>query len=313
MLYAVIADIHGNAPALRAALEDAHKSGAEQFILAGDYITDLHYTREVYRMLRALPNAVIIAGNRERYMRSLDPALRGREQFGGLFCVHEALGEEGRAWIESLPETAKITTPDGQKTLYAEHMCPELYGGARHCEGEFSPAALRRRYPRRRASREEVNAFVQPFFRDTQALRRRAQADVVIHGHNHMQYSAEADGVLYVNPGACGLPADHVPGAPYTLLRYEKGVFTVTERRVSYDVAQTARELRASAQYRAAGAWCESVISMLLTARDYTRELFDFLREEQEKAAPATDEAHNAALRRAVARMQALLDAEKTE
>ena len=33
MLYAVIADIHGNYPALRAVLEDAREAGAQQYLL----------------------------------------------------------------------------------------------------------------------------------------------------------------------------------------------------------------------------------------------------------------------------------------
>ena len=35
MLYAVIADIHGNYPALEGVLEDAPKAGAEQFFFFG--------------------------------------------------------------------------------------------------------------------------------------------------------------------------------------------------------------------------------------------------------------------------------------
>lgn len=37
---AVISDIHGNIFALRAAIEDARRRGAESFIVTGDLITD---------------------------------------------------------------------------------------------------------------------------------------------------------------------------------------------------------------------------------------------------------------------------------
>ena len=47
MLYAVIADIHGNYPALRAVLEDAREAGAQQYLLLGDFLTDWPFTREV--------------------------------------------------------------------------------------------------------------------------------------------------------------------------------------------------------------------------------------------------------------------------
>jgi len=37
MIYAIISDIHGNYPALRAVLEDAQRHNAEHFIFLGYY------------------------------------------------------------------------------------------------------------------------------------------------------------------------------------------------------------------------------------------------------------------------------------
>ena len=37
MKYAIISDVHGNAHALRLALEDARREGAQGFLFAGDY------------------------------------------------------------------------------------------------------------------------------------------------------------------------------------------------------------------------------------------------------------------------------------
>ena len=49
MRYAVIADAHGNYPALQAVLQDAKKAGAEQFLLLGDYMTDFPFTPSLFR------------------------------------------------------------------------------------------------------------------------------------------------------------------------------------------------------------------------------------------------------------------------
>ncbi len=304
MLYAVIADVHGNFPALQAALEDAQNAGAEQYLLVGDYITDFPYTREIYETLRDLPNAAIVSGNREWYMGDLDPAQRHREQTAGLFLAEEALGPDGLAWARSLPRSVKIKTPDGRKTILIEHICEEVNGRLHTNFGtwKLAPGTLNERFPDRNATRQEVTEFAKGFLKKNPALaglRERSGADVVVHGHNHLQYAVEVNGILYLNPGSCGCAGDHQAGAPYALLRYENGEFSVEERRVDYDIAQAVEEYRQSEIYRQAAPWCEMVIHTVETGRDTNRILFRFLEEEQEKAQPQTDEEHNAVFRRA--------------
>ena len=63
MRYAVIADVHGNHPALQAVLQEAKKAGAEQFLFLGDYMTDFPFTNEIVAVLRSLPHAVFVSGN----------------------------------------------------------------------------------------------------------------------------------------------------------------------------------------------------------------------------------------------------------
>ncbi len=313
MLYAVISDVHGNYPALRAVLDDAKRAGAERCLLAGDYITDLPYTREIYETLRDLPNAVPVSGNREWYMGNLDPSQRNREQMASLFFAEDALKEDGLAWAQSLPRSVKIKTPDGRKTILIEHICEEINGRLHTNFGtwKLAPGALNERFPHRNATRREVTEFSEGFFKGNSALaglQARSGADVVVHGHNHLQYAVEVNGVLYVNPGSCGCAGDHKAGAPYTLLRYENGGFSVEERRVEYDIAKTVEEYRRSEVYRQAAPWCEMVIHTMETGRDCNRFLFRFLEEEQEKARPQTDEEHNAAFRRAFRRVRDMWD-----
>lgn len=310
MRYAVIADVHGNYPALKAVLDDAEKAGAQRYLLAGDYITDFPYTREVYELLRELPNAVIISGNREQYMGRLDPAQRHREQTAGLFLTEEALGEDGLAWARSLPQSAKLETPDGKRTIYLEHCCEELYRGELH-GGTLGlyPAALNLAYPQRGATRQEVLEFAAKALAENPELPRlkeRTAADVVVHGHSHLQYAVEAEGVLYLNPGSCGIAHDYQPGAPYTLLSYENGGFSVEERRVEYDRERAVREWRQSPGYRETEVWSEMAIFDFLTVRDHHQTFFEILDQEQQKAQPQTDEEHNRVFRRAFQRAREL-------
>lgn len=63
MIYAVISDIHGNYPALKAVVSDAKTKGAEAFLLLGDYIRDTPTPNEVVDTIRNLPNCTAILGN----------------------------------------------------------------------------------------------------------------------------------------------------------------------------------------------------------------------------------------------------------
>ena len=68
MKYAVISDIHGNAPALRLALADAAAQHVDGYLLVGDYCISAPWAREVVDILRGLPNAHIIRGNDEAHL-----------------------------------------------------------------------------------------------------------------------------------------------------------------------------------------------------------------------------------------------------
>lgn len=306
MLYAVIADIHGNYPALRAVLEDAREAGAQQYLLLGDFLTDWPFTREVLETLASLGNAVFVSGNREWYLDFLHPAHRHREQFAALFLTREAMGERALSWVRSLPKSTRLSTPDGVGSLFLEHIPPVGVGES----GGKSPASgeLDERFPTRDASHQEVAQYVRESFLKLPHLPevlQRVNAPVYLHGHSHLQYAVEVGGTLFLNPGSCGLPLDHQPGAPYTLLRFESGRFQVEERRVPYDVEETIAAARNSPAYQQAAGWYQLNSWQLRTARDCNRVFFRFLQEEQQRSSPQTDQEHNLVFHKALALAQA--------
>ena len=129
--------------------------------------------------------------------------------------------------------------------------------------------------------------------------------DVVVFGHSHRYVQEERDGVLWLNPGSCGLPLDYQPGAPSTLLRYESGRFQVEERRVPYDVEETIAAARNSPAYQQAAGWYQLNSWQLRTARDCNRVFFRFLQEQQRRSSPQTDQEHNLVFHKALALAQA--------
>ena len=101
MKYAIISDIHGNMPALRLVLEDAHKHGAESYLLAGDYSIRAPWFNEVIPTLRRLPNVRAVCGNEEKYLHFP----QGEDaQFAICYWAARQMHPENLVWLDSLPE-----------------------------------------------------------------------------------------------------------------------------------------------------------------------------------------------------------------
>ena len=73
MKYAIIADVHGNFPALQLVLEDAKKHQVDGYLLAGDYSIRAPWFNDVIPTLRSLPNVRAICGNEEKYLHLQQP------------------------------------------------------------------------------------------------------------------------------------------------------------------------------------------------------------------------------------------------
>lgn len=184
--------------------------------------------------------------------------------------------------MRSLPKSTRLSTPDGVGSLFLEHIPP--VGGGRAAGKVQASGELDERFPTRDASHQEVAQYVRESFLKLPHLPevlQRVNAPVYLHGHSHLQYAVEVGGTLFLNPGSCGLPLDHQPGAPYTLLRFESGRFQVEERRVPYDVEETIAAARNSPAYQQAAGWYQLNSWQLRTARDCNRVFFRFLQEEQ--------------------------------
>lgn len=100
--YAIIADIHGNYPALRLAFDDAIARGAEAFLFVGDYCVSAPWPREVVETIVGMKNAYVIRGNEEQYLTVPD----GEDvQFDISRWCRRSLSEEQREWLLQRPCT----------------------------------------------------------------------------------------------------------------------------------------------------------------------------------------------------------------
>jgi predicted phosphodiesterase len=169
---AILYDIHGNLPALEAVLGDAESTGADRWLLGGDYGTPSPWPLETLALLRQLPDATWIRGNGERWLR--EPPDRPE--------VVEAYAR----FLADFPE-------DEIERLYALAPSAEL-DGVLYAHG--SPLS-------------DVDSFAPEPGDDDERLLDGVHDRTVVFGHSHLQFRRPGpNGTTLVNPGSVGMPLD---------------------------------------------------------------------------------------------------------
>ncbi len=278
MKYAVISDVHGNAPALRIALADAAKQGAEGFLLAGDYCISAPWASEVIPLLRSLPHAHIIRGNDESHL-DLPPGEDGQFE-ASRWCL-STLTAQDKAWLDALPE--QITFDCEGVAIHMAHSSQAFVGKSLH--ERFRTSVLPGFYPDSPAERDILLADFQRLW-EKEGFRQYIhglEKGVYIFGHNHIQSHGDFDGRVLVNPGSVGLPLDCDAQlcAVYSLLTIENGRVTVQERRIPYDAEALIARAKTTGQYASARIWSEIIFSEWRTGRE---KVYQFLQRCEEYA-----------------------------
>jgi predicted phosphodiesterase len=208
-MLALLYDVHGNARALDAVLEDAAQQGTDEYLIGGDVALFGPWPETAVARLRALEPATWIRGNGERWTAAPDelPApLRGAAD-----ACREALGDELVAELGALPASAAVGA------------------GTRAWHG--SPLS-------------DVRSFASDPGDDEVELLDGATEARLIFGHTHVQFRrfASVGEIELINPGSVGMPFDGDHRAAYGLL-HDDG--TIEQRRVAYDHAAVPAALRA--------------------------------------------------------------------
>ena len=219
MRVAVLADIHGNLPALEAVLRDVDAAGADVIVLNGDLADGPMPGPTLDRLAGLGGRAIWVRGNSDRCLA---------EAFDGIFqptglaanapAAHYAwcaarIGREHRDLLAALPLTV---------TLDISGLGPVTF-----CHGT----------PR------DDNEFicVDSPVGHYQAAFAGVKAQTVVLGHTHMPFDRLADTRRMINPGSVGMPYGHT-GAAWALLGPD-----VMLRRTQYDTAAAAAAMEASA------------------------------------------------------------------
>ncbi|MDB2407520.1 metallophosphatase family protein [Jannaschia sp.] len=223
MRLAVLADIHGNAPAFRAVLRDMDVLGLSEAVVLGDHVSgplDAAGTAAVL-MERGFP---AIRGNHDRYLIEQSPAEMGPSDA----VAHAQLSLAQLDWLAERPPVLWIGdgvfcchgTPTDDSRYWLERVDPD---------GRVRAATL-----------EEVE-------REAEGL----SADLILCAHSHIPRVLRlTDGRVIVNPGSIGCPAydddepiyhrmqTGTPNASYAIVDGSPGAWSVTTRSVPYPTAE---------------------------------------------------------------------------
>ena len=217
MRVAVLADIHGNLPALDAVLADIAAVGVDAIVLNGDIATGPMPAETLDRLAELGEKAIWVRGNADR---ELVAACDGRPN-------------------TDLPEAARLPSRYAASRLSRRHR--DLLSGlplsvALDVTGlgsvRFCHATTR--------SDTEILLVDSPMSRYRDGFADIAEPTVVL-GHTHMPFDRLADRRRFVNPGSVGMPYGR-PGAHWALLGPD-----IALRRAEHDADAAAEMFRSSA------------------------------------------------------------------
>ena len=127
MKLAILADIHGNLPALEAAMRELEQIQPDQVVVNGDLINGIPFSAEVIDVIRAR-GWVVVRGNHEFYLLDLgtDRAVPGSddpERWGQLHWLNAQVTSAQAAYLAMLPDDCTFYFP-GAQPLRITHGLP---------------------------------------------------------------------------------------------------------------------------------------------------------------------------------------------
>lgn len=203
----LLADIHGNFPALQAVLEDIPP--VEAVICCGDLVGYYPDVNEVCTQLRDI-NAHVIRGNHDAYVTAELIPDPDKKRVYMVDWTRSTLHPSHLKWLVSLPLEIRFQWKDLK--IIVRHASPWD---------------------------EETYLYV-----DSPDLSKVTldKNEILALGHTHYPMTVNAGEGVIVNPGSVGQPRDWNPLASYAVI--DTSSFQIENRRVWYSVSEFQKRLR---------------------------------------------------------------------
>ncbi|HUP19660.1 MAG TPA: metallophosphoesterase family protein [Gemmatimonadota bacterium] len=230
---ALIADVHGNLPALEAVLADVERRGLEAAYHLGDLVGYAPWPDEVVDLL-AERGIAGVSGNYD------STTAVGADHCG---CraenpEQEALAHESYSW------TLARVSPETKRMLRALPFRLDLRPGGGHRSGPTLHLIH---------GAPTLNTLYWDQDRSDDFARKMAGklgargGDAVVFGHTHVPWKRAVDGILFVNAGSAGRPKDGDPRASWAIATWDGEAIDVEHVRTEYDVERAAQAILESA------------------------------------------------------------------
>lgn len=208
MRIAVLADVHGNLPALEAVLRDVDAQTPDAIWVAGDLVGYNPWPNEVCAVLRER-RVKAIRGNHDRAVFTGDLTWFNDIAAAALRWTRIVLEPATVGYLKDLEDRTRGMTAEGPVALY--HGSPR-----------------------------DDDEYVMPWAADD-ALAAMSGCPFTILGHTHVPMNHTFPSGMVVNPGSVGQPRDGDPRASWGLLDTRARTFHV--RRVGYDIGAVVRAI----------------------------------------------------------------------
>src|SRR5215469_242549 len=228
MRIAVLADIHGNLPALEAVAADIERLSPDLVFVAGDFQNRGPNPREVTKFV-AQSGWTLLRGNHEDYVirQSQDSGAQDISDYYNWLPARWTanLTHDFVHWIEQLPIATSLTGPD-------KLLITVAHGSKRSNDEGFFPTT-----PEAKAM--EMIGDDPP--------------GLLCVGHSHLPLVRRINATLLVNVGSVGFPFDGDQRACYGLITWDQNRWKVDIRRIEYAVDKVVEEFDRVKFYHGAG------------------------------------------------------------
>jgi predicted phosphodiesterase len=244
MRLAILADIHGNLPALEAVVKELERLQPDHVVVDGDLINAVPYSTEVIDFVRTQP-WLVVRGNHEFYYLDFGteraiPGCEDPDRWGQLHWLVENITPAQGEYLAMLPDDCTLYLPSTAPLRIAHGVPGRNRTGFYRSQADAAIAAeiLGVREHTLVSAHTHVQIDRHVTVEDDSysglAADPHAGADLFLHGprpHCHWHV---------VNPGSVGLPLDERPAAQFAVLESVpeaavRGGWRVTHHSVDYD------------------------------------------------------------------------------
>lgn len=229
MRFAVLADIHGNLPALEAVLEDLRRFSLDGLIVAGDYVGGPHPNETIALLCSMSPNWMIL-GNSDigvlRYLEGQAPEYqRTAKQFALLRWACQRINPSSLESLRNLPEQQSVLVGTVDPIRVVHGRLETAFDG-------YDPD-------------DELEKLESDLA--------KIEESVLICGHTHCPWVVRKNEKLSLNPGSVAGPLNGYTGTQYAILEWLDGQWQAELHAIKYDLTRIRSDFIQSGLLEAGG------------------------------------------------------------